>query len=253
MTATQPFVTNFDEAWQQFLATPTTADESAHEVDHQARSAKSSYVAFLIPVTGTSLVNATRPVREALQAAGIGEVLPSHYLHITVLGLGLEATIRQTNGNIARLMDRTSRALRDVQPLRLTLKGVNSFANAAFAEVHDESNGLVGLRDKIVEILHSVGLPGFGPSAKSAEAGPARDEAEQDQADHVNAPPYLPHLSLCYYDRAYPTKDVAAVLEPFREMEIGTLRVNYVTLAAVPFSDYDRFPPITRIADLLIG
>jgi hypothetical protein len=26
-----------------------------------------------------------------------------------------------------------------------------------------------------------------------------------------------------------------------------------VTLAAVPHSDFDRFPPVTRIADLLIG
>lgn len=253
MTATQPFVASFDEAWQQFIARPTTADESAHEVDQQARSAKSSYVAFLIPVTGTSVVNATRPVREALSAAGIGEVLPSHYLHITVLGIGLEAMIRQTNGNIARIMDRTSRALRDVQPLRLTLKGVNSFPTAAFVQVFDETGGLAGLRDRLVEILHGVGLPGFGPSAMSAEAAPARGEAEEDHADRVNAPPYLPHLSLCYYDRAYPTEQVASVLEPYREMEIGALRVNYVTLAAVPFSDYDRFPPITRIADLLIG
>jgi 2'-5' RNA ligase len=150
-------------------------------------------------------------------------------------------------------MDRTSRALRDVQPLRLTLKSVNSFPNAAFVEVHDERNGLASLRDKLVEILHSVGLPGFGPSAKSTEAAPVRGEAEQDHADRVNMPPYLPHLSICYYDRPYPTEQVAAVLEPFRAMEFGALRVNYVTLAAVPFSDYDRFPPITRIADLLIG
>jgi 2'-5' RNA ligase len=253
MTATKPFVTNFDEAWKEFLSHPTTADESAHEVDQQARLAKSSYVAFLIPVTGTSLVNSTRPVREALSAAGIGAVLPSHYLHVTVLGLGLESTIRRTNGNIARLMDRTSRALRDVQPLRLTLRNVNSFPNAAFVEVHDESNGLVGLRDRLVEILHNIGLPGFGPSAKSTEAAPVRGEAEQDIADRVNLPPYLPHMSICYYDHPYPTAQVAAVLEPFRETEFGTLRVNYVTLAAVPFSDYDRFPPITRIADLLIG
>jgi 2'-5' RNA ligase len=253
MTATQSFVTNYDEAWQQFVDRPTTADESTHEVDRQARTAKSSYVAFLIPVTGTSIVNATRPVREALQTAGIGEVLPSHYLHITVLGIGLESVIRRTNGNIARLMDRTSRALRDVQPLRLTLRGVNSFSNAAFAEVHDERNGLVGLRDRLVEILHGIGLPGFGPSAMSTETAPARGEAEQDHADGVNMPPYLPHLSLCYYDRGYPTSQVAAVLEPYRQTEFGSLRVNYVTLAAVPFSDYDRFPPITRIADLLIG
>jgi 2'-5' RNA ligase len=253
MTATQPFVTNFDEAWQQFTARATTEDESAHEVDQQARNAKSSYVAFLIPVTGTAVVNATRPVREALAAAGVNEVLPSHYLHITVLGIGLETVLRKTNGSIARLMDRTSRALRDVQPLRLTVRGINSFPNAAFAEVHDEGGGLVALHDRLVETLHGVGLPGFGPSAMSTQAGPASGEAEQDRADHVNMPPYLPHLSLCYYDRAYPTAQIVPVLEPFREMEIGTLRVNYVTLAAVPFSDYDRFPPITRIADLLIG
>ena len=127
MTASTTFATTYEEAWQQFLARPTTTDENAHELDKRAREAKSSYMAFLVPVTSTTIVQATRPVRQALTAAGIEDVLPSHYLHITVLGLGLESTIRTVNGNIARIMDRASRALRDVQPLTLTLKGVNSF------------------------------------------------------------------------------------------------------------------------------
>jgi hypothetical protein len=60
-------------------------------------------------------------------------------------------------------------------------------------------------------------------------------------------------MSLCYYREQYPTQQVADILTPYREMEMGTLRMNYVTLAAVPPSDFDRFPPVTRIADLLIG
>lgn len=252
MTATRPFATSYDEAWQQFTAAPATEDANAHEADQEARKAKSSYIAFLIPVTGTAMVNATRPVREALSGAGIEDVLPSHYLHITVLGLGLEPAIRTAPGNIARIMDRTSRALRDVRPLRLTLKGVNSFGNAAFVEVHEERNGLASLRDTLVRTLHGLGVPGFGPAALS-ERAPTDGESAQDQPDAVNAPPYLPHLSLCYYRESYPTEKVVSVLEPYRDLDVGALRVNYVTLAAVPFSDYDRFPPITRIADLLIG
>ena len=38
---------------------------------------------------------------EALTTADIHDVLPSHILHITVLGIGLETAIRATNGNIA--------------------------------------------------------------------------------------------------------------------------------------------------------
>ena len=253
MTATRPFATTYDEAWQQFRARPTTDDENAHEVEARARTEKSSYIAFLVPVTGRQIVDATRPVREALTAAGIHDVLPSHYLHITVLGIGLESAIRTTNGNIARMMDRASRALRDVQPLTLTLKNVNSFGNATFVEVHDERNGLAALRDALVSTLHQIGLPGFGSSALSAETSAPGDDAPHDQPDPVNAPPFLPHLSLCYYREQYPTERVAEILTPYREMEMGTLRMNYVTLAAVPHSDFDRFPPITRIADLLIG
>lgn len=253
MTATGQFVTTYDEAWQQFLARPTTDDESAHEADQHAHAEKSSYIAFLIPVTSRAIVDATHPVREALTTAGIQDVLPSHFLHITVLGIGLESAIRVANGNIARLMDRASRALRDVQPLMLTLKNVNSFNSAAFVEVHDDRNGLAPLRDTLVRSLHQVGLPGFGKSALSAEVAPPSGEPAHDQADPVNAPPFLPHLSLCYYREHYPTQRVANILEPYREMEMGTLRMNYVTLAALPHSDFDRFPPLTRIADLLIG
>jgi 2'-5' RNA ligase len=253
MTATQHFVTTYDEAWQHFLARPTTDDVSAHEADQRAREEKSSYIAFLMPVTSRTIVDATRPVREALTAAGIHDVLPSHFLHITVLGIGLESAIRATNGNIARMMDRASRALRDVQPLTLTLKNVNSFNSAAFVEVHDDRNGLASLRDTLVRTLHQVGLSGFGESALSAEVPKPDIEPAHDQADPVNAPPFLPHMSLCYYREHYPTQQVAQILEPYREMEMGTLRMNYVTLAALPHSDFDRFPPITRIADLLIG
>ncbi len=253
MTATREYVTTFDEAWQQFRARPTTNDETAHDIGTRARAVKSSYVAFLVPVTSHGIVQATRPVREALTAAGIEEALPSHFLHITVLGVGFESAIRTTNGNIARIMDRASRAMRDIQPLTLTLKGVNSFGNAAFVEVHDDKNGLPALRDRLVSVLHQVGLAGFGASALSGEGAPSDDEAERDQADAVNAPPFLPHLSLCYYREQYPTEKVAEILEPYRDLEVGTLRMNYVTLAAVPHSDFDRFPPLTRIADLLIG
>jgi 2'-5' RNA ligase len=253
MTATRHYATTFDEAWQQFRARPTTDDETAHDIGKQGRAEKSSYVAFLVPVTGHGIVQATRPVREALSAAGIKEVLPSHFLHITILGVGFESAIRTTNGNIARIMDRASRALRDVQPLTLTLKGVNSFGNAAFVAVHDEKNSLPALRDRLVGVLHQIGLAGFGDSALSGEGMAQDDEAERDRADAVNAPPYLPHLSLCYYRDHYPTEQVANILEPYRDLEVGTLRMNYVTLAAVPHSDFDRFPPLTRIADLLIG
>jgi 2'-5' RNA ligase len=253
MTATRHYVTTYDEAWEQFRAHPTTDDETAHGIGRRARGEKSSYVAFLVPVTGHSIVQATRPVREALSAAGIEESLPSHFLHITVLGIGFESAIRATNGNIARIMDRASRALRDVQPLTLTLKGVNSFSNAAFVEVHDEKNGLPMLRDRLVDVLHQIGLAGFGDSARSEEAAAPDGEAEHDRADAVNAPPYLPHLSLCYYRDHYPTEQVANILAPYRDLEVGTLRLNYVTLAAVPHSDFDHFPPLTRIADLLIG
>lgn len=253
MTATRHYATTFDEAWQQFRSRPTTGDETAHDIGQRAREEKSSYVAFLVPVTGHSIVQATRPVREALTAAGIREALPSHYLHITVLGIGFESALRATNGTIARIMDRASRALRDVQPLTLTLKGVNSFGNAAFVEVHDEKNSLPALRDRLVHVLHQVGLAGFGASALSDEGATMGEDAERDRADAVNAPPYLPHLSLCYYRERYPTAKVVEILEPYRELEVGALRMNYVTLAAAPHSDFDRFPPLTRIADLLIG
>ncbi|MCA1668292.1 MAG: 2'-5' RNA ligase family protein [Thermomicrobia bacterium] len=253
MTAIRQYVTTFDEAWQQFQAHPTTDDASAHAIDQRRRDEKSSYIAFLVPVTGHGIVQATRPVREALTAAGISEALPSHFLHVTVLGIGFEAALRATNGNIARIMDRASRALRDVQPLTLTLRGVNSFGNAAFVEVHDDKNSLPALRDRLVGVLHQIGLAGFGNSALSGEGATPDGEAERDQADAVNAPPFLPHLSLCYYREHYPTEKVAEILEPYRDLEVGTLRMNYVTLAAVPHSDFDHFPPLTRIADLLIG
>lgn len=237
MTATPPITSNFDETWRQFADQRTTADENAFLAYRQMRERKSSFLAFLIPVTSTAAVEATRPVRESLTQAGIADAIPSHYFHITVLPLCLAADLPA--GGIARVMDRTSRALRGYQPVRLSLRGVNSFASAAFVEVHDERDGLAGIRDALRVSLERANIPGFGA-----------DEREQNP---MFAAPYLPHMSICYYRESYPTAAVGAALEPYRDTEIGSLRVDTITLAAIPYSDYDRFPEITRIADLLLA
>ncbi len=167
---------------------------------------------------------------------------------------GLESAIRTTNGNIARIMDRASRALRDVQPLMLTLRGVNSFGNAAFVEVHDERNGLAPLRDALVHVLHQIGLPGFGPAALSAESPSPEGEAPHDQPDPINAPPFLPHMSLCYYREHYPTPQIKAIIEPYREMEMGTLRHELRDArrrAALGFRPLPAHYPHRRPADRL--
>ncbi len=236
MTATRTYATSFDEAWTQFTARPTTEDEHAHPIHTQMHAAKSAYISFLIPVTSTQIVEATRPAREALTAAGIADVLPSHYFHISVLGISLASQLKP--GSIARIMDRTSRALRDVMPVRLHLRGVNSFPNAAFVEVHD-NGGLAPIREILRDTLQKLDLPGFAV----AEGGASQAVPE----------PFLPHMSLCYYKEPYPAAKVAEVLTPYREMEMGSVRINYLQLAAMPYSDYDRFPEITRIADLLLG
>ena len=235
MTATQPFATSFTEAWQQFSTQRTTADESAFHLYQAMRERKSSFMAFLIPIVGSSIVEATRPAREALTQAGILDVLPSHYFHITVLPIALANDLPA--GSIARMMDRTSRALRGIPSLRLTLRGVNSFTNAAFVEVHDTQGTLLMVRNALREAMNRTGIPGFG-------AGSPED---------LHEAPFLPHMSICYYREQYPTAEVGTALEPFRDMEIGSLRVDSIILAAMPYSDYDRFPEITRIADLLLG
>ncbi len=237
MTATPSIATDFDATWRHFADQRTTNAEAAHSIHAQQRERKSSYLAFLVPVVSTAVVEATRPVREALAQAGIGEVLPSHYFHITVLPVCLAADLPP--GGIARVMDRTSRALRGYQPVRIALRGVNSFPSAAFVEVHDERGGLAEIRGLLRESTERAGVPGFG--------------LEEREANPTFAAPYLPHMSLCYYREEYPTAEVGSALEPFRATEIGTMRVDTITLASVPYSDYDRFPEITRIADLLLA
>ncbi len=235
MTTTQLHATSFTEAWQQFSTQHTTADESAFTIYQGMRDRKSSFVAFLIPIVSTSIVEATRPVREALTTAGILDVLPSHYFHITVLPVILANDLPA--GSIARMMDRTSRALRGLPSLRLTLKGINSFPTSAFVEVHDERGGLIEVRNALRSAMTRTGIPGFGAAAP-------------ENPDEL---PFLPHMSICYYRAHYPTAEVGTALEPFRDMEIGTVRVDSISLAAIPYSDYDRFPEITRIGDLLLG
>jgi 2'-5' RNA ligase len=64
--------------------------------------------------------------------------------------------------------------------------------------------------------------------------------------------PYVPHLSICYYDDAYPTAAVAAAIEPYRECAFGDLWVDTIELVRIA-GDGIHYPPMETVREILLG
>jgi len=63
---------------------------------------------------------------------------------------------------------------------------------------------------------------------------------------------YLPHLSICYYDRPYPAAAVVDALAPHRDTDCGFLRVGAIELVRV-VGDGTPYPPLETVQRIPLG
>lgn len=165
-------------------------------------------------------------VGDALRAAGVGQVIPPGFLHITVQSLGNIGAAGLTEGIVARLADAVEATLRPVAPFGVRLRGIGSFGPAVFAGVEetDAAGSLARMQHAVVDALLAVHLV------------PVRHPERA----------YLPHLSLCYYDCSYPAAEIAILLAPHRARDFGVLRVDAIELVRVG-GDGTPYPPMETV------
>ncbi len=178
-------------------------------------------------------VEAVRPVREALAAAGIAAVIPPGFLHITVQSLGNAGESGLTEQIDPVIAADVARALAGTAPFTLRLAAVGPFTSGVFAAVADDAqNSLARMQRAVVDAL------------LAANRAPVR---------HPDRP-YQPHLSLCYFDAPHPTWAVLDALAPFRDpaADLSSLHVAALELVRVA-GNGTRYPPMETVQRIPFG
>lgn len=210
------------------MSTPPTVETATRLFAYWSANVPPFYVFALRPAPNPAVAE----VQDALRQAGVGAVLPPEFLHITVQSLGNVGENGLTDEIVAALADAVASALAPIPPFAATLRGAYAFSLATAIAVHEQEPGepLARMQRAVVDALLA---------------------ADRVSVRHPERP-YLPHLSICYYDRPYPARTVADALAPYAEREYGDLWVDTVELVKIA-GDGTFYPPMETVRAIVLG
>ena len=174
-------------------------------------------------VNAEDLSPAFNELKESLSSIDFVRPVPANTYNITVQELGYLS--ERPNGRdeitqtwLDEYLEQCHISLRDFRPFDVTFGGANSYADAAFLDVHDN-----GWLSRIHDVL----------------------------VDFVSQPPrtrypYLPEFVFAQYTRRAPIGSLVATLTPFRDMTYGTFRVESVDVLRIPTTGAFAEPELIR-------
>jgi 2'-5' RNA ligase len=200
------------QVWERFERGPLTLPETpgVRESWHRGRA---RYAVWLLRAQDPAV-----QVRAAQVAASLGDALepqPRADLHVTVFVAGFPVPATGHNDDVRnddvhnddtswQLLTNQAERVHHLleQPLSLQLGSANSFLSAPFLEVEDPGDDLATLRAALGEV-----------------------------APEVRFAPYRPHLTVGRYVHAVATKELAALLRPWRALSPLHLPCTHLELA----------------------
>lgn len=216
----------FRRVWQN-LRTVHTVRDGRHDTGAW-RAHSGPFVMCCVKVPAFSFEPEIDEVRAALAAFPFVRMHPNDFLHIPVQEIGfvsehpaLRSEIPQSR--VDEFIAMSERPLLDFPKFPVLLGPVNSFADAAFLDVHD--GGWISRIHR--RLLDFVPIP---PS---------------------NRYPFLPHMTIAHYDREAPAGNLAAVLADWRDQQLGSFVVDSVDVVAL--DTQVTFPPFEVLHRFELG
>jgi 2'-5' RNA ligase len=157
------------------------------------------------------------------------QLYPDDMLHITVQEIGYireDAGERDemTRARLAEFTSMADRALRDFPRFQLHLGAVNSFADVAFLDIHDDG-WLSRIQGRLMELM------AVSPSTRY---------------------PYLPHLAVAAYTRSEPMGNYPAMLAEWRDTQMGSMIVDTVDVVLIDPTE-PQGPSMEVVHQVLLG
>ena len=216
----------YRRVWQNLRALSEVRD-GRHDTD-EWRARPGPFLMVCVPVPAEVLLPQVQDIREALRHFPFARIHPDGFLHIPIQEVGFltDEPVRKDDVSPARreeFIEMAGRALRDFPRFPVLLGPVNSFADAAFLDVHDDG-WLSRIQDRLVELL------AVSPSTRY---------------------PYLPHVTIAHYDRSAPLGNLPGVLAEWRDTPLGSFVVTDISV--VSLDTQETFPPFDLVHRFPLG
>ncbi|HQY31490.1 MAG TPA: 2'-5' RNA ligase family protein, partial [Thermomicrobiales bacterium] len=191
--------------WQTFVRYPHLAD-GRHD-DEAWRAHSGRFAACLIRIPASALQPNLNTFREAVGPLGLSRLHPDHFLHIMVQEIGFVTRNPTTPDELSldrfdELGSALGSALNDIEQFDVVVRGVNSFEDAAFLEVHDGGRCQM-LHKRLREVAAVPLIPRYA---------------------------FLPHITIAHYLGVFDSMPIVQALQPFRESEFGIVRISEVEI-----------------------
>ncbi len=216
----------FRRVWQN-LRTVQEVSDGRHDTNPWL-SRNGKFAMACVRVPESCLAPEISGLRAMLAEFPYVRMHPDSFLHIPVQEIGFvcdEPSRREelSEHQLGEFIAMSARPLLDFPKFPITLGPVNSFADAAFLDVHDD-----GWLSRIHRRM--LDFAAFPPSTKY---------------------PYLPHVTLAHYDRSAPIGNLPAVLAEWRDLPLGGFMVEHVDVVLLDTSE--SFPPFEVVHEFLLG
>ncbi|HYJ12530.1 MAG TPA: 2'-5' RNA ligase family protein [Thermomicrobiales bacterium] len=223
-------VANQEEAYRriwQNLRTITEVRDGRHD-DEQWHSHAGRFAMCCLRIPSSALTPAYADLQAALVQFPFVRKHPDSFLHVPIQEIGyLVDEPRQrdelTQTQLEEFIDLAERPLIDFPQFNIQLGPVNSFADAAFLDVHD--NGWLSRIHR--RLIDFATVP---PSTRFA---------------------YVPHVTIAHYDRVAPVGNLAAVLTDWRDQVMGTFVAQHIDVVLLKTSE--TFPPFELAHSFPLG
>lgn len=212
--------------WQNLRVVQNVRDGRHDTQAWQAR--KGPFAMCCVRVPASCFTPELDSLRMALEAFPFARLHPESFLHIPIQEIGFLSDNPVQRNDLTRqgldeFIAQAHRPLLDFPSFPIMLGPVNSFADAAFLDVHDE-----GWLSRIHKrLLDFTTMP---PSTRF---------------------PYLPHMTLAHYDREAPIENLPAVLAEWRDLLLGKFVVAQIDV--VLLDTQETFPPFDVVHEFMLG
>ncbi len=190
------------------------------------------YLTFLIRVNEVGVIAKALDVQRRLEAFPCIDLLPIHYFHITVKGVGFLAPSKQHSDDVVatdvdRIIDHATALLKAFSPFEARLTRLNYFSEVICFEVHD-ANHIRAMNNTL------LGVP------------------EIPRMPH-DYPRFLPHFSVAQFRTADGFDGVLDFIETHRSTSLGSINLNVVDLVVAHLPHSGRYPWLETIWEFPLG
>lgn len=164
------------------------------------RKGRSIYYGFVIKVKDDKIVKKIVEVQKKLKQFSFITFHPPNFFHISLKALGFWDMSKKYNdsldqGDVDNWTTKAENVASQLNKFKVSIKGLNSWANSLFCELHDESGNLMRL---------IMDLEGENFSGET---------------------PRVPHLTIGYYTKEEKNGVLVEKLTSFRNFDFGKLKV----------------------------